>query len=111
MNDFGAPELSPTDVKARLDRKDGTMLLDIREYDELAMAAIDGAVHIPMGEVGVRMKEIPKDRDVIVICHYGGRSAMVTMQLRSRGYTRVWNMSGGIDEWSLRVDSSVPQYE
>jgi rhodanese-related sulfurtransferase len=111
MNRFGVPELSPTEVKARLDKKDGVMLLDIREHDEVAMASIEGAVHIPMRELGARLKEVPQEKDVIVFCHHGSRSLMVAAQLKRRGYTHVMHMGGGIDQWSQQVDGSVPQYE
>jgi rhodanese-related sulfurtransferase len=111
MNRFGVEELSPGEVKDRLDRKEPVLLLDVREYDEVAMASIEGAVHIPMGELGARLSELPQDKDVIVFCHLGSRSLMVAAQLKRRGYARVMHMGGGIDQWSRQVDASVPQYE
>ena len=111
MNRFGVEEILPAEAKAMVDRKDGTLLLDVREHDEVAVASIDGALHIPMNEVGPRLGELPKDKDIVVFCHGGGRSLMVAVQLKRRGFARVFNMAGGIDGWSQTVDPNVPQYE
>jgi len=111
MNTFGVAEATLQEVKARLDKGDSFLLLDIREHDEVAMASIGGAVHIPMGDLGARLGELPKDKDIVVFCHHGNRSLMVGYQLKRRGFTRVFNMPGGIDQWSLQIDNSVPQYE
>lgn len=111
VNPFGVPEMTPSGVKGRLDKGEPLLMLDIREYDEVATASIEGAVHIPMGELGQRLDELPKDKDVVVFCHTGARSLMVSHQLRRRGYTRVFQMPGGIDLWSQQVDPSVPRYD
>jgi len=111
MNRFGVEEIVPAEAKAKFDRKDGTMLLDVREHDEVAMAHIEGAKHIPMNEVGSHLSELPKDKDIVVFCHGGGRSLMVALQLKKRGFERVFNMAGGIDGWSQTVDPNVPQYD
>ena len=111
MAPFGVDELSPAEVKHRLERKDGTLLIDVRENDELAVASIDGAKHIPMNDVGRHLAELPKDKDIVFVCHSGSRSLMVAIQLKRRGFTRVFNMAGGIDMWSQTVDPNVPRYE
>lgn len=98
-------------AKAMADRKDGTVLLDVREYDEVAMASIEGALHIPMNQVGSKLAELPKDKDIVVFCHGGGRSLMVAVQMKRRGFERVFNMAGGIHGWSQTVDPNVPQYD
>jgi rhodanese-related sulfurtransferase len=74
-------------------------MLDVREDDELAQASIAGALHIPIGELHLRTKEIPTDREVFVICHVGQRSAMATDFLRQLGHESVWNVRGGIIAW------------
>ena len=86
------------------------VLLDVREHDERATARIDGSMHIPMGEVPLRIGEIPRDRELIVYCHHGGRSMMVAGYLEGEGFERVLNLTGGIDAWSARVDPKVPRY-
>jgi rhodanese-related sulfurtransferase len=86
------------------------MLLDIRETWENERSRIEGSVLIPMGEVPVRIGEIPLDEDVIVYCHHGVRSFQVAYLLRQQGYTRARSLSGGIARWSQEIDQTVPQY-
>jgi rhodanese-related sulfurtransferase len=90
------------------------LLLDVREAWEFALAAIrvDGArtLHIPMGEVLARLGEIDAAQPVVCICHHGARSAQVVAFLERQGYPSVYNLAGGIDAWSLRVDSDVARY-
>jgi rhodanese-related sulfurtransferase len=87
------------------------LLLDVRENDERAAARIEPSVHIPMNEIPGRLEELPRDRPIVVYCHHGQRSAMVAGYLERAGFSRVSNLTGGIDAWSLRVDPSVPRYE
>jgi rhodanese-related sulfurtransferase len=86
------------------------MLLDVREDDELATASIDFATHIPMATVPARVGELPHDRPIVVMCHAGSRSARVARYLRDNGFTNVTNLAGGIEDWSLQIDPSVPRY-
>jgi len=111
VDSLGVPSVKAREVKERLDGGDPIFLLDVREADEVATASIVGAHVIPLGEVMRRAGEIPKDRDVVVFCHMGGRSAMAVWQLKRKGWTRVANMEGGIEAWSLEVDPSVARYE
>jgi rhodanese-related sulfurtransferase len=88
------------------------MLLDVRELDEWAAGHIPGAVHIPMGELAGRLDEIPRDRDVVVLCRSGGRSASVTKYLAQGGW-RVRNLAGGMSTWAAHgrpmvSESSAP---
>ncbi len=87
----------------------GAVLLDVREPFEVAVARIDGALHIPMGEVTSRLDEIPRDAAVLCLCHHGGRSAQVAGYLAGHGFD-VANVSGGIDHWSTSHDPTVPRY-
>lgn len=84
-------------------------LLDVREPSELAIAAVEGALHVPMRQVPARLQDIPKDRPVLVLCHHGGRSQVVADWLAAKGY-RAENVAGGIDAWSDAVDPTIPQY-
>jgi rhodanese-related sulfurtransferase len=74
-------------------------LLDVREPEELADGALAGSVNIPMEEVEQRLAELPTDRDIVVICHLGGRSAHVAKLLNALGYDRALNLSGGMEAW------------
>jgi rhodanese-related sulfurtransferase len=102
-------ELSPAEAKARHERGDA-MLLDVREGFERERSAIEGSVWIPMREIPSRAGELPADREIIVFCHHGSRSAQVAMYLLRSGHRRVRNLAGGIDAWSSLVDPSVPRY-
>jgi rhodanese-related sulfurtransferase len=99
-------------VKQLRDSGAPLVLLDVRNPDEYATAKIEGATLIPMGELQARLGELePHKQDHIVVhCHHGGRSMRVTQFLRQQGFTQVQNLDGGIDAWSLQVDSSVPRY-
>ena len=103
-------EITPRELKQRLDRGDRVIVLDVREAEELALARVHGAVHIPMGEIAGRLHELDPDREIVVMCHHGVRSARVTSFLAQRDFTCVVNLAGGIDLWSLTVDASVPRY-
>ena len=86
------------------------VLLDVREPWEIATAQIAGSVSIPMREIPARSEELDDDAQIVCICHHGARSAQVAMFLDSRGFTKVFNLQGGIDAWSRQVDPSVPTY-
>lgn len=93
-------------------RKDGKphMLLDIREPQELAMASVEGAVHIPMNTIPGNLDKLPKDKPLVVMCHVGGRSYQVTQWLRAQGWSNAVNLDGGISAWSTEIDPKVPMY-
>ncbi len=98
------------DLKRMHDEGADFVLLDVREDDELALARLDFAVHVPMAQVPERVSELPKDGDIVVMCHGGSRSARVARFLRDSGFTSVANLTGGIDAWSEEIDASVPTY-
>jgi rhodanese-related sulfurtransferase len=103
-------DVQPQAVKERLDRKDAFEFLDVRDDDELEIAALPQTMHISAHEVAERVAEIPRDRDVVIFCHSGGRSSRVTMLLRMQGFENVYNMNGGATRWSAEVDPTVPRY-
>jgi adenylyltransferase/sulfurtransferase len=107
---MSSTNITPADLSIRLARGDGLYLLDVREPWEVDVAVIEGSKTIPMSDVPARMAEIPHDREVVVICHHGMRSAMVADYLRSAGVPQVLNLTGGIDRWSVEVDPSVARY-
>lgn len=87
----------------------GAVLLDVREPSEVATAQVAGAMHIPMGAVVSRIDDLPRDRQILCLCHHGGRSAQVAGYLAGQGYD-VANVAGGIDQWSATVDPQIPRY-
>jgi len=104
-------EITATELKQRLDKGDDIQLIDVREDNEVAIATIPGAVHIPMGQVLNRMDEIDPERETVVHCKGGGRSARVIDALQRSGFKgKLINLKGGILGWSNEVDPSVPKY-
>ena len=109
----GVPELSPTEFSQRWPdhaRGAGVVLLDVRELAEIEIAAVPSALHIPMHEIPARLAELDRDPPLVVMCHSGGRSRRVAEYLLAKGFSRVFNLSGGIDAWSTQLDSHVPRY-
>lgn len=76
-------------------------MLDVREPEEMADGVIPGSVNIPMDEVVLRLRELPIDGEIVVICHMGVRSAYIARRLKALGYSRVSNLSGGVHAWLL----------
>jgi rhodanese-related sulfurtransferase len=103
-------EISPVELQQLLSGRGDLVLLDVREPEELAVASIDGALHIPMGDVPGRLHELDPEKEIVVFCHHGIRSASVVQFLAQRDFERVVNLAGGIDAWSRIVDPSVPRY-
>lgn len=102
------PSISVTDLAAA--RETGATLLDVREPDELAICAIDGAIAMPMREVPERWEELRLfTGPIYCLCHHGMRSAMVARLLREKGLDAV-NVAGGIDAWAVRIDSGMTRY-
>ena len=103
-------EISATELKARRDRGEQPLVIDVREDWELQLASIPGVVHVPMNQVPARVGELSKDSETIVMCHAGGRSLRVAHFLANQGFTDVANLTGGISAWTEEVDATVPRY-
>jgi adenylyltransferase/sulfurtransferase len=105
------PEITATELKQRLDQGDDVQIVDVREANEYAVARIPNSKHIPLGQITSRMSEIDPERDTVVHCKMGGRSARAIEALRRAGFEgRLTNLKGGITAWSNDVDPSVPKY-
>lgn len=103
-------EIHVEDLRERLCAKPAPVLLDVREDDEVALCALPGARHIPLGSLPEHLESLPRDRDLLVYCHHGGRSLRAANFLREKGFGRSASVRGGIDAWALRVDKNVPRY-
>ncbi|MFQ5581241.1 MAG: molybdopterin-synthase adenylyltransferase MoeB [Mariprofundaceae bacterium] len=103
-------DITPKQLKAMLDENPELFVLDVREPFELDICRIDGTWEIPLGQLPQRYAEIPKDKDVVVHCKMGGRSAQAVEFLQSKGYTQVKNLAGGILRWIDDVDGSLTKY-
>ena len=107
----GTPgEVTAEELRDRLGAGTPPLLVDVREDWEVGMGTLPGAVHIPLGSLPIRWKEIPGNREVVVYCHGGIRSLQAMQFLRSRGLRGVASLEGGTDAWSTRVDPSLPRY-
>jgi adenylyltransferase/sulfurtransferase len=107
---LASDEISVSQLRDRFAAGTETVLIDVREPSEYQIARIGGSKLIPLGEIPVRYGEVPRDGDVVVHCKMGGRSRQAVDFLKTKGYTNVKNLSGGIDAWSRQIDPSVPTY-
>jgi rhodanese-related sulfurtransferase len=112
--DFSVPpslEITPREVKQRLDSGEKLRLIDVREPFEFQQAHIEGSELIPMRGVPQALPSLEsEDAPLIVFCHHGMRSLQVVNWLREQGVGHCSSMAGGIDCWSLEIDSTVPRY-
>jgi rhodanese-related sulfurtransferase len=103
-------EITPQDLKTRLDRNDRPVLVDVRDDWETKLCRLQNALHIPMEELEFRAEELNQQDEIVVYCHHGVRSAAVADYLRRLGFTRVRNLAGGLDAWAATVDRSMRRY-
>ncbi|MDQ6759113.1 MAG: rhodanese-like domain-containing protein [Acidobacteriota bacterium] len=106
-------EISPREVKNKLDASENIRLIDVREPFEFQQARIEGGELIPMNSVPAalqRLETMADDDTLIVFCHHGVRSLTVVNWLREQGVDACQSMSGGIDQWSREIDQAVPRY-
>ncbi len=98
------------ELKTHLDKGDEIFLLDVREPHEYSMAKIEGSVLIPLGTLPESLDKLNRDAEIVAYCHRGMRSADAVGFLAQQGFPNVKNLIGGIDLWSVEIDSSVPRY-
>ena len=104
-------EITPREVKQRLDTGEKLRLIDVREPFEFQQAHIEGSELIPMRSVPRALPSLEaEDAPLIVFCHHGMRSLQVVSWLREQGVEQCVSMAGGIDRWSLEIDPNVPRY-
>lgn len=105
----GYENITPKELRGRLDAGDRPVLLDVREPWEFDLARIEGSKLIPLSELPERYQELDPQAETVVICHHGSRSAYATRALEGAGFAKVLNLEGGLDAYSM-VDASVPRY-
>jgi rhodanese-related sulfurtransferase len=106
-------EITPQEVKRRLDAGEKLHLIDVREPHEFALARLESAALIPMRQVPAELQNLEslaEDGGLIVYCHHGVRSLNVVSWLREQGLEACQSLVGGIDAWSLTIDPAVPRY-
>ena len=102
-------QMSVADLKRLVDSSEPFELFDVRTPEERATAHIDGA-RLLDADGTAALERLPRDTLLVFHCHHGGRSQAAAEHFASQGFTNVWNLTGGIDAWSLEIDSSVPRY-
>jgi molybdopterin/thiamine biosynthesis adenylyltransferase/rhodanese-related sulfurtransferase len=108
-NDTVAP-VSAHELKRKMDAREPLTLIDVRESWEYEIAQIAGSKLIPLGELGDRLTEVPREGIIVVHCHSGVRSEQGARLLQEAGFANVYNLEGGIEAWSRDVDPTVPRY-
>ena len=106
---MSVPQLTPRELAERLASGQPITVIDVREPWEHGIAHLASARHIPLGALAAAEAELPRDRDVVFVCHHGARSQAAAEYFAARGIRAV-NLSGGIDAWSRDVDPTVPRY-
>ncbi|MGI9077713.1 MAG: molybdopterin-synthase adenylyltransferase MoeB [Gemmatimonadaceae bacterium] len=108
----GAAEMSPVELKSRLDRGEPIRIIDVREPHEWDIANLEpyGAALIPLGQLPERMHELDSAQEIVLHCRSGARSAKAYHQLYAAGFRRIWNLKGGITGWTDEVDPALPRY-
>ena len=104
-------EITPTELKEYLAIADpAPLLLDVRDDGEFALCHLPGSRHIPMDRIPQAQEALDPEREIIVICHHGMRSARVASYLQQIGFSKVFNLAGGIHAWACEIDPSMPTY-
>lgn len=104
-------EISPELVREMIETdEEDVILLDVRDDWEWELAHLEGAIHIPLDELGFRVNELNPHNEIVCYCHVGERSIDACLVLWEAGFRKVRSMTGGIEAWSELVDPTVPRY-
>ena len=111
-NSSAIPEITPAELKERLDRHDDLVLVDVREPHEYAIADLPevGQKRISVRQLLDRIDELDPASELVFYCRSGSRSGKAVLQLQERGFGRVWNLKGGLLRWREDVDPSLHAY-
>ena len=104
------PEISPQELKQKLDDNESVLLLDVREPSEYDIVHLEGARLIPLNTLPHHIDDLPSDQEIVVYCHHGQRSLYATAYLHQNGLTDTKNLAGGIDQWATEIDPTLPRY-
>lgn len=103
-------EITPLELKEKLDRDENIFILDVREPQEWEICNLDNATLIPLGQLPNRMHELDSAEDIVVHCRTGGRSAEAVQLLKNAGFRKIKNLVGGLHQWAVDVDPNMPIY-
>ena len=102
--------ITPAEFQARREHGDALLLIDVREPLEFDIARVEGAQLLPMSRFYEWAGSLEKEQEIVVMCHHGIRSAQVCQALAQHGFTKLYNLAGGIDRWAYEVDPQVAVY-
>ena len=105
----GVPEISVEELKQKLDAQEEVFILDVREPHEFQICNLNGHL-IPLNDLPKRVSELDSNKEIVVHCHKGGRSARAVAFLQQAGFTKAKNLAGGVTAWSERIDPKMPKY-
>ena len=103
-------EITVKELKNKFDNNEDFMLLDVRNIQEVLFSKINGSIHIPMNEIMSRINELDSNKEIIIQCKSGKRSARVCEYLMTQNFKNVKNLIGGIIAWSDEIDNSIQVY-
>ena len=104
------PEINVNDLNLKFTNNENFILLDVRTDQEVFISKIQGSIHIPMNDVPLRLDELNKEKEIVVQCKSGKRSARVCEFLLNNNFVNVKNLKGGIIAWSEEIDPSIIVY-
>jgi rhodanese-related sulfurtransferase len=106
----GYKTITPAEFAERAARGGRARLIDVREPEEFKLARVEGAELLPLSRFSEWAGALDPQEELVVMCHHGIRSAHVCAALARSGFTKLYNLAGGIDRWSTEVDANVPRY-
>ena len=102
-------KITTLELRKKIDSGENVLLIDVREPHEHEYVNLGGSL-IPVNQLRVRFKELDAENEIVVYCHRGNRSAFAVNFLLQRGFSKVKNLVGGIDDWAQQVDPNLPRY-
>ena len=106
----GVPTISVLELKQKITGKSEMMILDVREPFEFDIARIEGATLIPLNQLADRLHELTPEKQIIAVCKSGARSAHAVQLLQRSGFSKAYNLEGGVDAWADQIDPSMQKY-
>ena len=103
-------EISPQELKKKLDTDESVLLIDVREPSEHDIVHLEGARLIPLNTLPNHIDSLPADQEIVVYCHHGTRSLYATAYLHQNGFRDAKNLAGGIDQWAAEIDPTLRRY-
>ncbi len=102
--------MTPAELEERMKGGDAPLVVDVREPEEYELARVEGARLLPLSRFNEWAATLDPEQETVFMCHHGIRSGQVCAVLAREGFTKLHNLSGGIDRWSREVDPGVPRY-